>query len=126
MLNPIYNLPEIQFVGGETQKFAFRLFTPGGLPFDANGCNVDFAVVNYANKNGLPIFTRQATLLFGDDGIKNLAQVVLNARDTALLYGRYIYQITITSADGTTEIPGQGIMNITRNIHADYVSNLGG
>ena len=126
MLNPIYNLPEIQFIGGETQKFTFHLYTPGGAPFDANGCNADFSIVNYANKNGLPIITKQISLLSGDEGIKNIAQVVLNARDTAPLYGRYIYQITISAADGTTEIPGQGIMNITRNIHADYISDLGG
>lgn len=121
MLNPIYNLPEIHFVGGESQKFLFNLKTPMGYDFDANECDIGFAIINYANKNGSPIITKNATVIMGINGIKNVAQVDLSPTDTLSLYGRYIYQITAKNKDNITEIPGQGIIDIARNIHTEYI-----
>ena len=117
MINPIYNLPELNFVGGESQTFLFNLLTASGASFDASSCDVAFAVVSYANKTGNPLFSKKVTVSEGDGGVLNLASVELLPLDTVSLYGRYVYQLTITDIDGNTEIPGQGIMNITRNIH---------
>lgn len=122
MINPIYNLPELDFVGGESQTFLFNLLTSAGSSFDANGCDLAFAIINYANKNGVPIVTKSVTVQTGGDGVPNIATVNLLPEDTVSLYGRYVYQLSIRDAHDETEIPGQGIMNITRNIHQGFVT----
>jgi len=38
ILNNIYNMPEISFVGGETRELRFNLLTLDGFSFDAAGC----------------------------------------------------------------------------------------
>lgn len=125
MLNPVYNLPEIHFVGGESQHFLFNLLTASGYEYDATNCEVGFAIINYTNKNGSPIITKNATIIDGANGVKNVAEVKLAPTDTLYLYGRYIYQITVNGKDSSggkiSEIPGQGIIDITRNIHTEYV-----
>lgn len=126
MINPIYNLPELSFVGGEKQTFLFNLLTKGGQGFQTDGCNIAFSVVGYANKSGAPILTKPVTMLLGDSGEKNIASVELDPIDTVDWYGRYIYQLSIKDIGGDTEIPGQGIMNVTRNIHRHFITSEGG
>jgi hypothetical protein len=123
MLNPTYNLPDESFVGGESRDFIFHLLTAGGVPFDANGCDVDFAVINYANKNGAPLVTKSADMRMGTEGVVNVAVVSLFPEDTVNLYGRYVYQLSIRDSFGELEIPGQGILNITRNINQAFVTS---
>ena len=121
MLNPLYNLPEAHFVAGESERFLFDLKTPRGTDFNAEGCDVGFAIINYANKHGDPIVVKDATILMGANGVMNLADVQLDPEDTLYLYGRYIYQLTVKYEDGTTDIPGHGIIDISRNIHTDFI-----
>ena len=123
MVNSIYTLPELSFIGGESQTLLFNLLTLSGTDFDASGCNVGFAVIHYANKNGLPILTKEVEIVEGKNGVMNIAQVDIEPEDTIGLYGRYVYQITVVDYYGVTEIPGQGIINITRNIHPDFINN---
>ena len=122
MVNSIYTLPEMSFIGGESQVLLFNLLTISGTDFDAENCTVGFAVIHYANKNGVPIFTKDVEIKMGKNNIMNIAQVDILPEDTIGLYGRYVYQITVRDYDGVTEIPGQGIINITRNIHPDFIS----
>ena len=49
MVNNIYNLPKLNFIGGESQRFRFSLVTPKGDSYDANGCNVVFSLINFSN-----------------------------------------------------------------------------
>lgn len=122
MINPVYNLPELNFVGGESQILMFNLLTASGTSFDADGCEIGFAVVNYANKNGMPILSKTATKLDDKDGYSSIARIELTPADTVYMFGRYVYQITVYDIDGKTEIPGQGIINIIRNIHPDFIT----
>lgn len=122
MINPIYNLPQLDFIGGESQTFLFNLLTATGNTFDANGCTVEFSIVNYANKNGIPILIKPAVIQLGQDGVPNIAEVNLLSGDTVFLFGRYIYQLSIKDTYDETEVPGQGILNITRNIHQSFVT----
>ena len=54
----------------------------------------------------------------------NIAVVDIQPADTVDLYGRFVYQITISDVEGVTEIPGQGIIDIARNIHPEFITNL--
>lgn len=122
MLNPLYNLPEAHFVGGESEKFLFYLKTPYGNDFNADSCTVHFAIINYANKHGEPVVSKDAQIIMGPNEMMNIAVVELEPEDTLYLYGRYIYQLTVLDTmSGVTDIPGQGIMDIARNIDADYI-----
>lgn len=122
MLNPVYNLPELNFVAGESQTFVFNLYDSSGRSFDVNGCDVAFSMVNYANKIGSPIITKYVEASEGKNGAYNMVVVNLLPEDTVGLYGRYVYQISIKDAYGETDIPGHGILNITKNIHQSFIS----
>ena len=124
MIHTNYTLPEISFVGGEYQNLVFNLLTTSGTDFDAGECKVGFAVIHYANKNGIPILTKDAEIRCGKNGVMSIAVIDIQPNDTVDLYGRFVYQITICDADGATEIPGQGIIDITRNIHPEFITNL--
>ena len=121
MINPVYNLPSLSFVGGETQSFLFNLKTAAGNEYDATGCSVAFAIINYTNKNGVPILTKTVSLTTGPDGGLSYGLVDLLPEDTVGLHGRYVYQVSIKDAKGETEIPGQGLIDITRNIHPGFI-----
>lgn len=121
MQTTVYTLPEISFVGGETQEFYFYLKNYAGEPFDASGSSIDFAICNYSNKTGTPLLTYEPTLLADEEGVAGVIVLTIPKEDTALLAGKYIYQITIVDMNGKAEIPNQGIMNIAKNIHQDYV-----
>lgn len=123
MIHAIYTLPEIAFVGGESQILLFNLYTISGNDFDASECKVGFAVIHYANKNGMPVLTKDADILMGKNGVMNIASVDIYPEDTLDLYGRYVYQLTITDAYNNTEIPGQGLIDITRNIHPEFITD---
>jgi hypothetical protein len=122
MVSPIYNLPTLDFVAGETQSFRFHLLTSAGSPYDANACDVAFAIINYTNKTGIPLVAKNVPVLAGEGGVPNVASVELLSEDTIYLYGRYVYQLSIRDAYGETEIPGLGIMNITKNIHQAFIT----
>ncbi len=121
MQTNIYTLPEISFVGGATQELIFRLKKQDGDPFDATGAGCDFSICNYSNKIGTPILSYEATVTADEGGVSSILVVDIPKEDTAELVGKFIYQITIVDVDGTSEIPNQGIMNITKNIHQEYV-----
>ncbi len=121
MQTNIYTLPEINFVGGETQELRFHLVNENGEAFDADGASVDFSICNYSNKVGEPILSYTPTLLGDEHGVVSIVLVEIPKGDTARLAGKFIYQITVIDLTGDSEIPNQGIMNITRNIHQDFV-----
>lgn len=122
MINPVYNLPQLRFVGGETQSFLFNLRTPGGSTFNAVGCSAAIALINYTNKTGLPVLVKSMSLREDEEGYYSSAYVELSPSETVNLQGRYIYQISIRDSAGETEIPGQGLMDITRNIHPGFIT----
>lgn len=121
MQTSVYTLPEISFVGGETQEFNFHLKNSNGEPFDASGSSVNFAICNYSNKTGSPLLSYSPTLLADETGEASLVILTIPKEDTATLAGKYIYQITIIDVKGNAEIPNQGIMNIAKNINQEYV-----
>ena len=121
MQTNIYTLPEISFVGGETQELHFNLKNSSGNAFDVSGASVNFAICNYSNKVGTPMLSYTPTIFADSRGVSSILNVVIPKGDTARLSGKYIYQITIIDLNGDAEIPNQGIINITRNINQEYV-----
>lgn len=122
MVNAVYTLPPISFVGGESQKLRFNFTTVSGNPFDAYGCTAVLAVLQYNNKGGTPIITKDIDIQFNTSDVLSIGIAELLPEDTVNLHGRYIYQITVRAADGTVEIPGQGLMDIISNIYPSYLS----
>ena len=122
MQTNIYTLPEISFVGGETQEFVFNVTNRSGEALDVSGMTADFSIGSYTNKTGTPLLSYTPTIRTGDDGIAAVLVVNIPKVDTAGMFGKYIYQITILDVQGRSEIPNQGIMNITRNINQNFVS----
>ena len=123
MSNLLYTLPEDEFMAGSTVKRAWRLFTSTGTPFNADGCVGDFSLTNYSHRGGTPEIIKPLEFKIGENGVRNIASVILTSQETAHLFGIYIYQIMIKDIDGCVEIPEPGIFNIKRNIHTDFIVN---
>ena len=121
MRTNIYTLPEISFVGGGTQEFIFNLKNKDGESFDAEGATVDFSICDYSNKVGVPLLSYTPDIMSDSRGVASILHVIIPKADTARLFGKYIYQITIIDLNGESEIPNQGIMNIYKNIHQEFV-----
>lgn len=121
MQTNIYTLPEISFVGGETQEFVFNVTNRSGEALDVSGMSVDFSIGSYTNKTGTPLLSYTPTIRGEDGGAAAILVVNIPKADTAGMSGKFIYQITILDAQGRSEIPNQGIMNITRNINQSFV-----
>jgi hypothetical protein len=123
MRQDIYTLPEIVFVSGQSNTLRWRLFTMANVPYNADGCTGNFAVVDYSDQTGEPLISKPLSFTIGDDdtSAKNVAYVDLEPNDTLGLYGKYIYQITIKDVDGEVEIPNQGFLQITHNINESFL-----
>ena len=72
MRHDVFTLPEIVFVAGQSQTLRWRLLTEKKVPFNADGCTGNFAVVDYSDKTGDPLISKSLTFSIGDDetGVK--------------------------------------------------------
>ncbi len=124
--NP-YTLPTLDFVGGSTQDFLFHArFFANHHPFNLSACTASFDIINYVNREGTPLVSKEMQIVDGDEDeggevIPNVLSVTLTPADTVNLSGKYIYQITIKDVSGIVEIPNQGIIMITNNINKAFV-----
>lgn len=115
MQDTLFTLPAIEFVGGETQRLTFNVYSAGGTsPFELSDCTCDFSVVSFTNRSGDPVITKSMSA----NG--NILSVKLDSGDTIALSGKYIYQIQIRDQSGNVEIPNQGIIYIADNINKDF------
>lgn len=117
-----YTLPQVEFVGGSTQDFSFQCFHhKSGCPIDMSEAKAEFSIIDYNNKLSEPFVCKDMEVLEGG-GLHNVLFVSLSPGDTVDLWGKHIYQISIRDKDGTVEIPNQGILYITNNIHKQFVT----
>ena len=49
MRHDVYSLPEVMFVAGQSNTLRWRLFTEQNVPFNAEGCTGNFALVDYSD-----------------------------------------------------------------------------
>ena len=130
MKNPLYQLPAIEFIGGETETIEWNLWSIGpedpptkDTPFDATGCTVTFSLTYATNKSETPLVSKACTLASDSSGFMSRASVSLEPSDTVGLNGKFIYQLTIVNQDGEVEIPGQGYFFININIDKSLVGS---
>lgn len=118
-----YTLPQVEFVGGSTQDFAFRCrHYATGSPMDMSGCQAEFSIIEYLDKHGDPLWSSHMTVR-ELNGICDELFISIPPEVTVDLWGKYIYQISIRDVDGVVEIPKQGIFYITNNIQKNFVSH---
>lgn len=123
--NP-YTLPAMDFVGGSTQDLVFHCyFYRNKKPHDLSSCTANFSIINFVNKNGEPLVSKQMDVGADpsiDREVSNVLRVTLDPLDTVNLpAGKYIYQITIRDISGDVEIPNQGIIHIINNINKTFI-----
>ncbi len=121
MVNNVYSLPKINFVGGESQSLYFHLYTKDGGVFDANGCEASLSIINFQHSTGDPTFVKNVAILENENGVRNIALVNLLPNDTVNLFGRYVYQLSIRDPDGDIELH-KGQFDITNNTCKSFVT----
>ena len=124
MVQYLYDLPEIDFVGGASKDLIFHVYVNKNKPkpFGLTECTANFAIINFVNRNGDPIVSRPMEVrLSEDETVYNVLSVKLSPLDTVDLHGKYIYQISIKDLDGNAEDPKQGIINIHGNINKGFL-----
>lgn len=119
-------LPTIHFVGGETQELVFNVYSESTRqPFDLSSCTASLAVINWVNKSGKPLISKEMSIETADslagDNVPNILRVTLLPTETANLVGKYLYQISIRYVSGEMDIPDHGVMYISRNIDPDFI-----
>ena len=122
----IYTLPQIDFVGGSTHDLVFRCYYHlNKEAIDLSSCTANFSIINFINKNGRPLVSKQMSIGEGqgtNGRVNNVLRVSLSPLDTVNLpAGKYIYQITIKDISGDIDIPNQGIIYIINNINKAFV-----
>lgn len=126
VLNKMYTLPELCFVGGSSEDLQFNLFCDKSdpKPFNIFGGEANFSIVNFLNKNSTPLVSKKMDINMNNEETHyNVLRVYLEPADTVDLFGKFVYQITIRDIDGNVDIPHQGIINIHNNIDKVFVKN---
>lgn len=126
MLNKMYSLPELCFVGGSSEDLQFNLFynEADPKPFNIFGGEANFSIVNFLNKNSIPLVSKKMIIAINEEETYyNVLRVSLEPEDTVNLFGKFVYQITIKDIDGNVDIPHQGIINIHNNIDKVFLKN---
>ena len=52
---------------------------------------MNFALINYSNKVGIPLLSKEAVVRKAEEEAYSFADVDLSPEDTVALYGKYIY-----------------------------------
>ena len=122
MRDDIYTLPKIVFVAGQSSTFNWRIYDSSGDNFDCSECSGNLAVIEYDDKTGDALLSKDLTFTSeNDDGVYNIASATLSPSDTLDWDGKYVYQLTIVDASGSAEIPNKGIMLVSNNINPSFL-----
>ena len=124
MLNNIYRLPEIYFIGGSSEDLQFDLYSDENKrrPIDLRDGTARFALIDFSNMTGAPLVSKEMDIQINKAQTHyNIVRVSLLPEDTVDLFGKYIYQISLRDADGGIDIPYQGIAMIYNNIDKAFI-----
>ena len=110
-------LPDWVFVGGGFQTYEFVLRSENGAYYDLPNAKVYLDVADYMDPTHLVLQMNVTTSKHPVSGASCLASFSLTPVATANLSGRFIYQITVESADGVIAPPMRGRMFVTKNIN---------
>lgn len=126
MLNNLYKLPEIHFIGGSSEDLQFDLYLDEAKrqPIDLQGGAAQFSLVDFSNRTGAPIVSKEMEIQKNKAQTgHNVVYVSLSPEDTVDLFGKYVYQITLRDAGGNIDIPHQGIVMIHNNIDKAFIKD---
>lgn len=124
MLNNIYRLPEIYFIGGSSEDLQFDLYLDEDKrkPIDLRGGTARFTLIDFPNMTGAPLVSKEMNIQINKAQTHyNIVRVSLLPADTVDLFGKCIYQISLRDADGGIDIPYQGIAMIYNNIDKAFI-----
>lgn len=123
MVNEIYTLPELAFVGGSSEDLIFHAYRDGiePKPFGLTGCTANFSIADYANKSGTPLVSKEMTIKMDSANVyENIMTILLEPEDTIDLFGKYVYQITVKDPDAKADIR-QGVLMIHKNVDKTFL-----
>lgn len=123
MQTNLYTLPEIDMVGGSTKEFYLQMVDEHGDPVSLLNASIDFSVCSFSNKTGVPLFSSTPTVEADDSGTTCLVKISINPEDTKLLFGKFVYQVTVVG-DDKIGIPNQGLINIHKNINYGFIPTV--
>lgn len=121
MRNEFYTLPEINFVGGETNKYEFKLFRLNGTAYNLPDATASIAITEAVNRCGLPLIIKAVPISASESGDYNRILIELHSSDTVNISGKYIYQISIKDSVGRLSVPNQGVLYIAENINKSFI-----
>lgn len=121
MIKDTFTLPEITFVGGESQTITMTLTNSSGEEYDFEGGNAQLAIVDFENKSAPSNFPKTSSISASTSGNYCVVTFSLVPSDTINISGKYIYQISIKDDDDNMYIPNRGIMYIIDNINKAFI-----
>jgi len=111
----VFNVDSMTFIAGSHQELRFHIYEDDMVsPIPLNGAsNIELRVSLFGQPNWV-VFTKVGS----NENIDpyNIAIIELTTDDTALLSGKYMYQLRLTDINDVTYIPAQGIMTILTQI----------
>lgn len=123
MLTSYDLLPEWTFVGGESQSRGFRFIDSNGAYLELEGAIATLSITHYMDEKQYKTEEESPTLVYrvqateDESGKPCMMAFFIPSADTAELYGKFVYQITIRTSNGLIGIPFRGLMYIVRNTH---------
>lgn len=101
-----YDYKDNKYISGQSIGLILNLYNSDNTPFDASSYTGTFSLREYENKDGAPKINKEVKFLLGETGLFSRVEIRLTPRETIMLDGKFISQLTLKSADDT-EIPEQ-------------------
>ena len=108
-----------EIIGGTRRRLTFAVYDDDGQTFPMTHYEGYFSMASAVNREMSPVVSKSMTV---PDKDGNLISVVLGAKDTYDLSGKFIYQVMIVSEkDGLSDIGTQGAIVIHQNINPGLI-----
>jgi hypothetical protein len=113
MSENIYNLTELNMIGGSYQVLEFTVYDENNQPINLNGATCTWYLRSYGNYAESAVLVKSGSVTG-----TNTFEVVLSSSDTINLYGKYVQQPVVQDYSGKTFRPAQGIIMISKAIQS--------
>ena len=117
-----FTLSKISMINGTSRDFVFNgVVESTNNPFNFRGCNANFSIIQFNDRSGNPVVSKDMTVADDGNGADNDSLFVsLTPSDTInLTPGRYVYQVSVKDPDGNYEA-FQGYLDIFQNVNESY------
>lgn len=97
-----YELPQLFFDAGESIDITINLYK-NNLEFDADGITATLKLIDFINRDSV-LLSLDCSITKSENNKVGSIVAALRPNDTEDLFGKYIYQITLTDIGGDVEI----------------------